>query len=66
LIGEEIEVRIITIDEDDKRIVLSEREALKENKEKLLADMEVGKVYNGVISGQSSYGFFVTIDQCVE
>ncbi len=66
LIGEEIQVRIITIDEDDKRIVLSEREALKENKEKLLEDMEVGKVYTWVISGQSSYGFFVTIDQCVE
>jgi ribosomal protein S1 len=34
-------VKIINIDEDDKRIILSEREALKEEKEKILAEMEV-------------------------
>ena len=54
-------VRIINIDEDEKRIVLSEREALKEERENILKDLEVGKVYDGVVSGLSSYGLFVTI-----
>lgn len=66
LIGEEFEVKIINIDEDDKRIILSEREALKEEKEKILAEMEVWSTYDGVISGISSYGFFVTIGKAVE
>jgi len=66
LIGQEIEVRIINIDEEEKRIILSEREALKENKEKIMAELEVGKIFDGVVSGVSSYGLFVTIGGIVE
>jgi len=66
LIGHEIEVRIINIDEEDKRIILSEREALRENKEKIMAELEVGKIFDGVVSGVSSYGLFVTIGGIVE
>ena len=56
LIGQEIKVRVINIDEEDRRIILSEREALKEEREKVLAELEVGKVFDGVVSGISSYG----------
>ena len=66
LLGKELKVRIINIDEDEKRIVLSEREALKEEREHILKDLEVGKVYDGVVSGLSSYGLFVTIGGTVE
>jgi len=66
LIGKELKVRIINIDEDEKRIVLSEREALKEERENILKDLEVGKVYDWVVSGLSSYGLFVTIGWTVE
>jgi small subunit ribosomal protein S1 len=50
LIGTEISVRIINIDEEEKRIILSEREALKEEREKVLKELEVGKVFDGVVS----------------
>lgn len=66
LIGKELKVRIINIDEDEKRIVLSEREALKEERENILKDLEVWKIYDGVVSGLSSYGLFVTIGWTVE
>jgi len=66
LIGKELRVRIINIDEEEKRIVLSEREALKEERENILKDLEVGKVYDGVVSWLSSYGLFVTIGWTVE
>ena len=66
LIWKELKVRIINIDEDEKRIVLSEREALKEEREHILKDLEVGKIYDGVVSGLSSYGLFVTIGWTVE
>ena len=66
LLGKELKVRIINIDEDEKRIVLSEREALKEERENILKNLEVGKVYDWVVSGLSSYGLFVTIGGTVE
>ena len=66
LIGQEIKVRVINIDEEDRRIILSEREALKEEREKVLSELEVGKVFEWVVSGVSSYGLFVTIGGTVE
>lgn len=66
LIGQEISVRVINIDEDEKRIILSEREALKEEREKVLSELEVGKIFDGVVSGVSSYGLFVTMWGTVE
>ncbi len=66
LIGQEINVRIINIDEDEKRVILSEREALKEEREKIMEELEVGKIFDGVVSGVSSYGLFVTIGGIVE
>ena len=66
LIGKEFKVRIINIDEQGKRLILSEKEALREEREKILQDLEVGKEYEGVISGISSYGQFVTIGGGIE
>jgi small subunit ribosomal protein S1 len=66
LIGQEIKVRVINIDEEERRIILSEREALREEREKVLAELAVGKIFDGVVSGVSSYGLFVTIGGTVE
>jgi small subunit ribosomal protein S1 len=66
LIGQELRVRVINVDEEEKRIILSEREALKEERDKVMAELAVGKVFDGVVSGLSSYGLFVTIGGTVE
>ncbi len=66
LIGQEISVRAINIDEEEKRIILSEREALKEDREKVLAELEVWKIFDWVVSWVSSYWLFVTIWGTVE
>jgi small subunit ribosomal protein S1 len=66
LIGKEFRVRVLNVDEDDKRVILSEREALREEREKIMSEMTVGKEYDGIISGISSYGFFVTIGGAIE
>ncbi|GHW02881.1 30S ribosomal protein S1 [candidate division SR1 bacterium] len=66
LVGQEIKVRVINIDEEEKRIIMSEREALREEREEVLANLEVGKIFDGVVSGISSYGLFVTIGGTVE
>lgn len=61
LLGKEIKVRIMHFDEDGRRIVLSEREALREERDEIMKKMAVGAEFDGVVSGVSSYGFFVTI-----
>lgn len=66
LIGQEIKVRAINVDEEDRRIILSEREALKEEKDKIMNELAIGKIFDGVISGVSSYWLFVSIWGTVE
>ncbi len=66
LIGKELRVRIINIDEEEKRIILSEREALKEERDAVMSQLEVGKIFDWVVSGISSYWLFVTIWGTVE
>jgi len=61
LIWEEFKVRVINIDEDNKRMIFSEREGLREEREKIMENLETGNEYEWVISGISSYGLFVTI-----
>ncbi len=66
LLGQEIQVRIINFDEDARRMILSEREWLREERQKVMDELEVGKEFDWVISGISSYWFFVTIGWGVE
>lgn len=61
LIWLEFTVRIINIDEDWKRMILSEREALREEREEIMSSLAVWSEYEGVISWVSSYWLFVTI-----
>ncbi len=61
LLGQEFKVRIINFDEDGKRMILSEREWLREERQKIMETLAVWNEYDGVISGISSYWFFVTI-----
>lgn len=60
LIGVEFDVCIINIDEEGKKLILSERAAMKESMEKSLGKLEKGQKVKGVISGIVSYGIFVT------
>lgn len=66
LLGKEFQVRIINFDEDNKRMILSEREGLREERKKIMDTLEVGNEFDGVVSGLSSYGFFVTIGGGIE
>lgn len=61
LVGKEFKVRIINVDEENKRLIFSEREALREDRDKILSELKVWNEYEGNISWVSSYGLFVTI-----
>lgn len=66
LMLKEFQVRIINLDEDGKRMILSEREALREEREKIMASLDIGNEYEWIISWVSSYWLFVTIGWGIE
>ncbi len=60
LIGKELNVRIINIDHDTKKLILSEKAAQYEARKKALDGVKVGEVVEGKISGVVNFGIFVT------
>ena len=64
-LGKEIEVRVITIDEEDDRLVLSAREILREKEEEerktRVSNVEVGFVTEGTVESIQNYGAFIDL-----
>ena len=65
LIGNTLGVKIIEVDQDRRRLIFSEREAQREwrarRKAQLLAELNVGDVVKGVVTGIRDFGAFVNI-----
>jgi len=65
LIGSSLGVKVIEVDQDRRRLIFSEREAQKEwrakQKAKLLAELNVGDVVDGTVTGLRDFGAFVNI-----
>ena len=62
LVGKTFTVKIISLDENTKKLVLSERAASEEERSSSLLKLGVGQTVKGKISGIVSYGIFVTFD----
>lgn len=64
-VGREIEVRVITADPEDKRLVLSAREILREKEEEerkaRISNVQVGLVTEGTVESLMPYGAFVNL-----
>jgi len=58
LVGEELPLKFLEVDEDRNRLVLSHRRALVERK---MNKLEVGEVVLGVVRGIKPYGAFIDI-----
>jgi small subunit ribosomal protein S1 len=65
LVGQKTYVKVIEIDRDRNRLILSERAAAKEAraalKDKLLSEIEVGSVVEGEVSSVKDFGVFVDL-----
>jgi small subunit ribosomal protein S1 len=59
LIGKTLSCRVINIDENEGRLILSEKEAQKEDRMKVIGDIKEGQIVEGVISGVVDFGIFV-------
>lgn len=64
-LNQSIEVRVITVDEEDKRLVMSAREILREiadaERAKKVSNVEVGLVTEGTVETLKDYGAFVNL-----
>ncbi len=64
-VGKTIPVRFITVDENEKRLVASSRDVLREmaeeDKAKKISNLEVGLVTEGKVESLQPYGAFVNI-----
>ena len=65
LIGTELVVKVIEVDQDRRRLIFSEREAQREwraqQKARLLAELNEGDVVEGLVTGLRDFGAFVNI-----
>jgi small subunit ribosomal protein S1 len=66
MVGEPIKVRVIEVDRDRRRLILSERLALQETREtlkdRLLDELEEGDVRTGRVTSLADFGAFVNIE----
>jgi small subunit ribosomal protein S1 len=64
-VGKEIEVRVITADPEEKRLVLSAKEILREKEEEerkaRISNVQVGLVTEGTVESLMPYGAFVNL-----
>lgn len=61
-IGHTFLVKIVTMDEEAGKIVVSERDALAEQRSKALEKLKIGEVKDGIVSGVVKFGLFVTFN----
>jgi small subunit ribosomal protein S1 len=66
MIGQPISVRIIEVDRERRRLILSERAANTESrssmKDRVISELEEGKTYTGRVTSLADFGAFVNIN----
>lgn len=62
LVGEKFMVKIINIDKDNGKLILSEKAAMEEQRKAALANLKIGDKVAGKISGIVKFGIFVAFD----
>jgi small subunit ribosomal protein S1 len=66
MVGDPISVRIIEVDRERRRLILSERATSNESrqsiKDRVIGELEEGKVYTGRVTSLADFGAFVNIN----
>ncbi|MCK4635284.1 MAG: 30S ribosomal protein S1 [Candidatus Moranbacteria bacterium] len=59
LIGKELGVRILDIDQEDEKLIVSEKAAHSEKERQVIADLSIGDEIEGYVSGVVDFGAFI-------
>jgi len=65
-IGKNIKVKVLDATEEEDKLIVSEKETVRERQEKIISKYKVGDVIKGEISGVVSFGAFVEFDDGLE
>jgi len=59
LVGKEMQVRILDVDRESEKLIVSERAASSEKEKEVIAKLQAGDIIEGEISGVVDFGAFV-------
>jgi small subunit ribosomal protein S1 len=62
LTGKPIRVRILDVSRRDNKLIFSEKEAVKDDMQARFAELKVGDVVEGIVTGVIDFGAFVNVD----
>jgi len=62
LVGEKLSVKVINLDREGGKLILSEKAAESEQRDSAFDKLEVGQKLKGTVSGIVKFGIFVTFD----
>jgi len=65
-IGKDFEVKVMTLEEKDDKIIFSEKDAWNERQRDVIAKYKVGTVVEGVITAVTDFGVFVSFGENLE
>ena len=65
-VGETFTVKVMTVDKNDGKLILSEKEAISGNRATALKGIKVGQKVMGKVSGIVNFGLFILFDDCLE
>jgi len=66
LIGQDIEVKIIDANDQEEKLIVSEKKAFEEKQRATISAYQTGAVVEGTVSGITNFGAFVRFDQNLE
>lgn len=66
IVGKTLKVKVIDATESEEKLIVSEKETVKEEQEKIVSKYNVGDTIKGKISGVVSFGAFVEFDDGLE
>lgn len=60
--GQYISTSVLAVDKSQEKLILSEKKAYETEIEKLKSELEIGRTYEGKVTGFSDFGIFVTFN----
>jgi len=65
-VGTDFEVKVMTLDEKDEKLIVSEKEAWQEKQKDIISKYKIGSVVEGAITALTDFGVFVSFGENLE
>jgi len=65
-VGTDFEVKVMTLDEKDEKLIVSEKEAWQEKQKDIISKYKVSSVVEGTITALTDFGIFVSFGENLE